>query len=170
MNLSEFLCFPLVNALWLRVPELSSSTQSNTMWQLTSKGENSSSLLSPTCPVFTACTFLTQSAMDFLTHQVLPLWKVTFTFAIFASCFHYGFTEQKGKEPNVSVYLVPPIPLWEGLTERGLRPRGLGWGCWWPGPVPQKFMLALRWCPGSLMEWGQIFSSARAMPFQPVVD
>lgn len=35
--------------------------------------------------------------------------------------------EQKGKEPNVSVYLVPPIPHWEGLTEREVSGQR-GWG------------------------------------------
>lgn len=59
--------------------------------------------------MFTACAFQNQAAVNFLTHQVLPLGKVTFTFAIFASHSCYGFVEQKGKEPHGNVYSVPPI-------------------------------------------------------------
>lgn len=99
------------------------------------------------------------------------LGKVTFTFAIFASCFCYGCVEQREKEPNVSAYLVPPMPRGKGLTEE--RPQVMG--------GVRVLMARLRAvgfhagsqlmsCPSRLMESGQIFSRARAMPFQPVVD
>lgn len=82
--------------------------------------------------------------MDFLTQQVLPLGKVTFTFAIFASCSHYGFLEQKGKEPHVNVYPVPPVPQRARPTEGEVPGRGrCGCGRRWPGWVPQRFVWPL---------------------------
>lgn len=80
--------------------------------------------------------------------------------------------EQKGKEPNVSGYLVPPVPCWKGLI--GGEAPGHG-GC-------VRVLMArlsapgtrdgfpLMSCPGSLRDAGQIFSRARTVPFQPVVD
>lgn len=115
--------------------------------------------------MFTAGTFQTQAAVNFLTHQVLPLGKVTFTFSIFASCSRYGSVEQKGKEPHVHVDLVPPKPRCEGPPE-GEAPGPRGWGreCWWPGSAPQGLLWPLRRCPGSVTESGQIFSITRAAP------
>lgn len=74
------------------------------MWQLTSEGENSSSplLYLPIAHVYSVC-ISNPVRSGLLTHLMLAPGKVTFTFVGLASPPCYGFMEQSGKEPNVSV-------------------------------------------------------------------